>query len=73
MLDDRLQIAFQGNATRPEDQLVEVLPVVSLNGEPGMNVLVNEMVVEHHDIRYPSVPGALHENGVWRAARSLDD
>lgn len=49
--NQRLEFPAQSYRLRAEYQLVEVLPVVRLHGETGVHVLVDEHVVEHHDIR----------------------
>jgi hypothetical protein len=73
LLNELLQVGVERDALHPQDQLVEVLPVLGFDGQAGIDVPVNEIVVEDDDIRDPPVPTVVLKHGVGRPANTLED
>ncbi len=45
--DKGLELLIEGDALRPDDQLMEILTMPGLHGQPGADILVDERVVEN--------------------------
>ena len=54
--DELVQVALKGDALRAEHQLMEILPVLGGYGEPRVDVLIDEGVIEDRDVGQRAVP-----------------
>jgi hypothetical protein len=73
LANERLKLLAQGYRVGAENQLVLVLSVVCLHGQPRVHVLVDEHVVEYHEIRQRAVPGVVLEDRRWRSIAAFED
>src|SRR5579859_8275691 len=63
-----LELLVQRHCLSAKDQLVELLPMSRINGQTRIDVLVNEHVVEHSQVRQCAVPGIILEHRRRRTA-----
>ena len=72
-VDESLELPAQGDASGAEDELVEVLPVPGIHGEPRVDVRVHEHIVEQRKVRQGAIPGAILEHRVGRATLTVEN
>jgi len=69
----RLNTAAQLHALGAEDELMEVLAMASLNYQAGMDVGVDERVVEDCEFRQCAIPAPLPEHSLSRLAVAVQN
>jgi hypothetical protein len=69
--NELLDLCAQRNRLGAKNQLVQILPMVRLNSQTGAHVLIDEDVVEHHEICECAVPCVVVEDRWRRAATTV--
>ena len=72
-LHELLELLTQRDCLRAKNQLMQLLPVVCVDGQSGVHVLVNKNIVEHVEIRQLAVPCVVLENGRWWSPAAFED
>ena len=71
--DQVLKTLIEDYALAANDQVVEVLPMVCVNRQTGVNVFVHEDIIKDRQIRQSAVPRAVLKNGGLRSTDAIDD
>src|SRR3546814_11790657 len=62
------QLVVKGNAPHAEDQFMQALAMLGVDAQTGIDILIDEDVIEDSDVRQAAVPCAiLEDRSGWSA------
>src|SRR3546814_20455989 len=65
------QLVVKGNAPHAEDQFMQALAMLGVDAQTGIDILIDEDVIEDSDVRQAAVPCAILEDRSWWFAATV--